>query len=322
MNAWPVITRELRAQSRQPFTHALRLLGVGALITAGGWFVANNAIALNLNQNVGRDLFQFLHTALFFSICLLVPFSAADCISVERREGTLGLLFLTPLRARDIVAAKAFTHGLRALGLVLCVSPVFAIPLLLGGVTWQQVAVAVFVNLSAVCVTLGAAVIASSWNRRWMRSLLMTFFLCWCASKVLMPLCGWLAVKNIPPVMATTPYATPINPMVSGFPILVRQPTSGYMYSSFVIKNGVSTFSNIGWSATGLDGLSGLRCRVAVPVNGSTLVAMAETFCLAGAFLLAAIWIASKRLLRVWREGPPSAQQVWIEKKFSRRASV
>jgi len=41
-----------------------------------------------------------------------VPMLAADCVSRERREGTLGLLFLTPLDARGIMLAKSMVHHL------------------------------------------------------------------------------------------------------------------------------------------------------------------------------------------------------------------
>ena len=51
------------------------------------------------------------------AIWVLVPLLVADCLSRERREGTLGLLFLTPLTANDIVIAKGLSHGLRAVTL-------------------------------------------------------------------------------------------------------------------------------------------------------------------------------------------------------------
>ncbi|HQU46125.1 MAG TPA: hypothetical protein PK867_25150, partial [Pirellulales bacterium] len=38
----------------------------------------------------------------------------ADCISSERREGTLGLLFLTDLRGHDVVLGKLVVAGLGA----------------------------------------------------------------------------------------------------------------------------------------------------------------------------------------------------------------
>ena len=55
----------------------------------------------------------------------------SDCLSAEKREGTLGLLFLTNLKARDIVIAKVFSHGLRSLTMWAATLPIIAVPLLL-----------------------------------------------------------------------------------------------------------------------------------------------------------------------------------------------
>ena len=64
---------------------------------------------------------------------------AANSITVEHREKTLGLLLLTPLRFRDVLSGK-FVSG--ALPLVLCLAaivPVIYLSLLSGGVTWEEV---------------------------------------------------------------------------------------------------------------------------------------------------------------------------------------
>src|SRR4026209_2138549 len=122
MNVLPVISRELRVQARQPFTFRLRLFGVLSLLIASGWFL----VGISSEKNLGAVLFAILHRTLFCATLLLVTFSAVDCLSRERREGTLGLLFLTPLRALDIVLAKVLAHGVRAVTLVLAVIPVFA----------------------------------------------------------------------------------------------------------------------------------------------------------------------------------------------------
>lgn len=118
----------------------------------------------------GGDLFANLHRTLFLAIWILVPLSAADCISRERREGTLGLLFLTPLKPGDIVIAKGLAHGLRALTLLVAVLPVMAIPLLLGGISWQQAVVSALINFSAVCWALAAALVASASQRVGLRA--------------------------------------------------------------------------------------------------------------------------------------------------------
>src|SRR6267154_12327 len=125
----PVIERELRSSSRQAFTYYLRALGVGALLLASLLF----GLDQGFEPNLGSKLFGSLHFTLFCAIWIIVPLLTADCISRERREGTLGLLFLTRLRGPDIVVAKGLAHGLRALTLWIAVLPVVAIPFMLGG---------------------------------------------------------------------------------------------------------------------------------------------------------------------------------------------
>ena len=94
----------------------------------------------------------------------------ADCISRERREGTLPLLFLTAITHRELVYAKGMVHGLRSLTLWLAVLPVFTICFLAGGVGWSEVVISALVNLSSVCLALAAGIFASSVTRAWTRA--------------------------------------------------------------------------------------------------------------------------------------------------------
>ena len=119
MNVLPVISREMRAASRHAFTYYLRVLSAGALLLVCFWF----GLEHGFRPNRAGVLFGNLHLVLFCAIWILVPILTADCISRERREGTLGLLFLTGLRATDIVAAKGLAHGLRAATMGLAVVP-------------------------------------------------------------------------------------------------------------------------------------------------------------------------------------------------------
>ena len=171
MNALPVIVRELRAEARHPFTYWLRVLGAGAVVGMAIFY----GLANGLRPDGGAELFTHLHGTLHFAIWLLVPLLAADCISRERREGTLGLLFLTPLKARDIIVAKSLVHGLRAATLLIAVLPVIALPALMGGVSWQQGLASLFLNASALCLALGAGLLASAANKSWIRSLVMSY---------------------------------------------------------------------------------------------------------------------------------------------------
>jgi ABC-type transport system involved in multi-copper enzyme maturation permease subunit len=158
MNFLPVITRELQAQARQSFTYWLRALGLLLLLGGSVFFISDELFEANL----GGRLFGSMHLLCYLAIWLFVPLSAADCISRERREGTLGLLFLTPLKPPHIVIAKSIAHGLRAWTLIVAVIPALTIPFLLGGVSWPQALFSAVANLNAVCWCLAAALVASS----------------------------------------------------------------------------------------------------------------------------------------------------------------
>jgi len=180
----PILERELRVEARHASTYWLRVLGVTALLVAALFFGINNGFSPNL----GGRLFARLNFTLFCSIWILVPLLTADCISRERREGTLGLLFLTPLKPWDIVLAKSMAHGLRAATVCVAVLPVLAIPFLMGGVSWKEAVWSMVVNFASFCWALAAGLLASSRSKQWLRALLTAatwgffFFLVFCAT--------------------------------------------------------------------------------------------------------------------------------------------
>jgi ABC-type Na+ efflux pump permease subunit len=95
-------------------------------------------------------------------ICLAVPAMAADSIAREKREGTLGLLFLTPLSATGIVLGKGAVLAVRALSLWLAVLPVLTIPFVLGGIGRAQLFCAISMEFCAAVFALAAGLIASA----------------------------------------------------------------------------------------------------------------------------------------------------------------
>jgi ABC-type transport system involved in multi-copper enzyme maturation permease subunit len=155
----------MRAEARRPFTYWLRVVAAGLLLLV--------TVAVMLGGiGSGTIVFGALHSLLFASIWLVVPLLTADCISRERREGTLGLLFLTPLRARGIILAKGFVHGLRGGGYLLTALPTVTIPFLLGGVSAADLGRAALLDTSAVLLALAAGLLASTFCVRWSRALL------------------------------------------------------------------------------------------------------------------------------------------------------
>src|SRR5436190_22083533 len=113
-------------------------------------------------SELGGRLFSALNATLFLSIWIFVPLLTADTISREKREGTIGLLFLTPLTPIGIVFGKSLIHALRAITLFLAVLPALALPFLLGGLTWKDCVVSLFLNSSALVLALGAGLLAST----------------------------------------------------------------------------------------------------------------------------------------------------------------
>lgn len=180
MNLWPVIHRELRVEARRPFNYWLRVLGVAVAL---GIFVVMMLDQQGSASQLGAKLFGNLNTALFIAIWVLVPLLTADCISRERREGTLGLLLLTRLTSRGVVVGKCLIHASRAATMLLAALPVLALSFLLGGVTWREGVTALLFDSSSVCLALAAGLIASSccfqWNRAMVLSeVLAAIFLC------------------------------------------------------------------------------------------------------------------------------------------------
>jgi hypothetical protein len=99
---------------------------------------------------------------LSLAFCLTVGgFLAADCVSSEKREGTLGLLFLTPLRGTDIVLGKLVCHGMQMLYGLCATFPVFFLPLLTGGVTWGEVSRIVLALALALILAASIGVLVS-----------------------------------------------------------------------------------------------------------------------------------------------------------------
>lgn len=160
MTFLPIVQRELRVASRRRGTYWVRLLVAGVLILAAVWIflVSGNQPA----QEIGQMLFYTLTGGLMLYCLLAGVRSTADCLSVEKRDGTLGLLFLTDLRGYDVVIGKLTANSLSVFYCVLAVLPVLAIPLLMGGVTGAEFGRIALVLLNTLFFSLSAGMLASA----------------------------------------------------------------------------------------------------------------------------------------------------------------
>jgi ABC-2 family transporter protein len=133
MTFLPIVNRELRVASRRRGTYWSRLLTALAGIIGGSIVYLLNFD--NAPHEISTILFIVLAAGAFI-YCLFVGVrSTADCLSEEKREGTLGLLFLTDLKGYDVVGGKLVATSLNAFYGLLSILPILAIPLLMGGVT-------------------------------------------------------------------------------------------------------------------------------------------------------------------------------------------
>jgi ABC-type transport system involved in cytochrome c biogenesis permease component len=154
---WPVVQRELRAGARRPINHWLRVAGA-----LGGVIVFWMSASAGPITSVGGQIFFGIHHLLMLLIVCVVPAITADCIARERREGTLGLLLLTPLRSSEIVLGKVLVQMLKALTFWLAIVPVLAIPFLLGGVARREVLSQLGAELCVGIYCMAAGIIATS----------------------------------------------------------------------------------------------------------------------------------------------------------------
>ncbi len=132
MSTWlPIIDRELRTRARGRALYWTRL-AVGLL----GVLICLPQLALSTSGTpgaAGRFSFNAI-VAAGFLLCSGACLLTADSISSERRDGTLGLLFLTRVRGADVLAGKLGSVGISSLGALLALLPVLMFPVLAGGV--------------------------------------------------------------------------------------------------------------------------------------------------------------------------------------------
>ena len=133
MTFLPIVARELRVASRRRATYWSRSVMAMAAIILG--FIVYLEVMGSSSHEAGQALFYVISYMAFISCLATGVRSTADCLSEEKREGTLGLLFLTDLKGYDVVGGKLVATSLNAFYGLTAIFPVLAIPLLMGGIT-------------------------------------------------------------------------------------------------------------------------------------------------------------------------------------------
>ncbi len=192
MTFLPIVDRELRVRARQPRTYRVRQRGALVAIVAAGILLTFSQLFATPGR-LGSVLFGFLSWLAFLACLLEGPRTTADCLSEEKRAGTLGLLFLTDLKGHDVVLGKGIASSLNSFYALLAVFPPLAISLLLGGVTGGEFWRVVLALLNTLFLSLNTGMLVSAASRQERRA--------WTASVGIL-----LFVAVVPPLLWWGPF--------------------------------------------------------------------------------------------------------------------
>jgi hypothetical protein len=166
MTFLPIVTREILLASKKPMTYWARFI-IALIALFYGCFT----VFLDLFVGVKDwSLFSLLvYGGVWYCVFAGVRHSC-DSISSEKREGTLGLLFLTDLKGYDIAFGKLAASGLVIFYSYMAVFPIMAVGLVMGGVTGIQLFCSVLALMNLLFVSLSTALLSSSFNVKYQSS--------------------------------------------------------------------------------------------------------------------------------------------------------
>jgi hypothetical protein len=184
MNPIPLLFREFQVALRRPLTLHLRLVFGGGSMLLAIWSILVSA------TSSGTKIFTVLIAIAAALSMAVAVFGASDSISRERREGTLGFLFLTDLQASDVVLGKISAAGLVPLYTLLGMFPAFAVCVLVGGlpitVFWKGMAALVVTLVYSLCATMWVSSLCEDHRKAFGGAAVLLLvvnpgFLCWAA---------------------------------------------------------------------------------------------------------------------------------------------
>jgi ABC-type transport system involved in multi-copper enzyme maturation permease subunit len=218
----PIVGRELRVGARRRATFWTRLVfaGVAVLAVAAGLLIQ----LMQGGAGVGGGMFRTL-SVLGFLACLFAGILlTADSLSSEKREGTLGLLFLTDLKGYDVVLGKLVATSLKAMHGVLAIFPVIAVTLIMGGVTGGEFWRMTLVFLCTMLLSLSLGMAMSSVSRQEQRAMIGTFLAL--GGLLVLPMAwGWVSGSS-----AVT-WLSPLHCFMGAYDVRYRGDAAGFWWS-------------------------------------------------------------------------------------------
>lgn len=173
MTLLPIVGRELRVRARKASTYWFRV----SAATTAVMLVLLMYLTIGDNTSsaaMGSAIFNMLAWAALFLCLLAGMINTCDCVSAERREGTLGLLFLTDLKGFDIVFGKLAVTSLNAVFALIAIFPLLAIPLLLGGLGVDELIRVLLTLCNAMFLSLAIGMAVSTISVKERRALTAT----------------------------------------------------------------------------------------------------------------------------------------------------
>ncbi len=131
MNILPIIFREFYVLSRRPLVYLLRTALVGFVLSVWYYFASQ--------ETDGSYLLLNLTLAAHLVFGTTAAVLASDAISSERRNRTLGILKLTPLKPSELILGKLLSGSTPFVLCLIAIAPIFSLSLLKGGLEWPVV---------------------------------------------------------------------------------------------------------------------------------------------------------------------------------------
>ena len=177
MTFLPIVARELGVAARKRSTFWLRVVAALVAVVIGSGCLMLTKAGLFGMSSIGRVLFGALTWISVAAALSAGLFFTSDCLSEEKREGTLGFLFLTDLRGYDVAGGKLLATSIRGFYALLAILPILAVTLLMGGVAGAQFWKTSLTLLNAMFCSLAAGLFVSAISRDSQKALAATLFL-------------------------------------------------------------------------------------------------------------------------------------------------
>ncbi len=230
----PIVDRELRVAARQRTTYRKRSgFALAAIIIGGLVYLAT--YGLSARQFADNLLGVLISLSVFYCLTSGIR-STADCLSEEKREGTLGLLFLTDLRGYDVVFGKMAATSLRGFYALFAIFPILALPLMIGGVTYGEFWRLVLTLVDMFLFSQAIGILVSALSRHARKALAATFIMLFCFSAVL------------PAAMAIIQWLVPARMQLAYFVLLPSPCSSLYWFHDRHYRTGPQFF----WLSVGV----------------------------------------------------------------------